>query len=101
MEIIPPSFTGDPNSARCPEECFRLGMYGLNAALWYDKLGFRRIIDVGSRFNSDHMLAAAEEHRARRDEAAGRVVKSRRDQIGEFRYRRWARWRKERNMHNM
>jgi|AntAceMinimDraft_1070359.scaffolds.fasta_scaffold181588_1 hypothetical protein len=50
MEIIPPSFTGDPNSARCPEECFRLGMYGLNAALWYDKLGFRRIIDVGSRF---------------------------------------------------
>ena len=220
MEIIPPSFTGDPNSARCEESCFQTGFICMNAALAYDRLGFRNLLDFspmnrcvrdpqpaaplslapcfrwssspsllrprrpsdpsrcfpvrataggasdstplarraragvrtatrccadadgasvrdpafvasprGKHFTgnleaadhsptvipplpslrrrlppirrADYFLAVAEEVRARRVEAAGGEVKSRKDQIGEYRWKKWARWRKQRMVNKM
>lgn len=45
MEIIPPSFTGDPNSARSSEEGFRHMFYCFNGALLYERCGLRNLLD--------------------------------------------------------
>ena len=34
MEIVPPSFTGDQNSARCNENSFKYAFYAVNAAVF-------------------------------------------------------------------
>jgi hypothetical protein len=42
MEIIPPSFTGDPNHARCDEMNFRFLFTAFNAVTVYERFGFQK-----------------------------------------------------------
>jgi hypothetical protein len=101
MEILPPSFTGDPNSARCDEIVFRNSFFCMNAALLYHKLGLEKHITCRHTYSADYIIAVAEEKRAVWAEAKGKPVKSRRDQIGEFMHRRTVRWQAERMAQNM
>ena len=47
MEIIPPSFTGDPNSARCHESAFTAGFICMNAGVIYERMGFKNLLSFG------------------------------------------------------
>lgn len=98
---MPPSFTGDPNSARSDETAFRFPWMCMNAALLYDRFGLNKTLTFGPSVNGDYLLALAEEKRAASDEAKGKPVKHRRDKLGEFLHRRTVRWQKERMVQNM
>ena len=65
MEIVPPSYTGDPNAARCSESAFKYGFYCFNAAVAYDRIGMREFLNFGHAFSGDYLVAVAEEVRAR------------------------------------
>jgi hypothetical protein len=101
MEIMPPSFTGDPNSARSDESAFKFPWMCMNAALLYNRFGFHNHLSFGPSVNGDYMLAMAEEKRAAADEAKGKPVKPRRDKVGEYMYRRTMRWQRDRQAQNM
>ena len=101
MEIVPPSYTGDPNAARCSESAFKYGFYCFNAAVAYDRIGMKNLMDFGHAFSGDTLIAIAEEVRARRDVANGVAPKSKRERRGEYAYRRWARWRKKRMVNKL
>ena len=64
MEIMPPSFTGDPNSARSDESAFKFPWMCMNAALLYNRFGFHNHLSFGPSVNGDYLLAMAEEKRA-------------------------------------
>ena len=38
-EFAPPSYTGDPNMARCAEDYFKLGFWGLQIGLAFTAAG--------------------------------------------------------------
>ena len=101
MEIVPPSYTGDPNAARCSESAFKYGFYCFNAAVAYDRIGMKEFLNFGHAFSGDYLVAVAEEVRARRDVANGVEPKSKRERLGEYAYRRWARWRKKRMVNKL
>jgi hypothetical protein len=92
MEIVPPSFTGDENAARCDESAFKYTWMVGNAAVLYDRLGFRNILNFGFSYQGDYLLALAEERRAARQEASGKIAKHRKEVVGEYGYKRTARW---------
>ena len=74
-----PSFTGDENAARCDESAFKYTWMVGNAAVLYDRLGFRNILNFGFSYQGDYLLALAEERRAARQEASGKIAKHRKD----------------------
>ena len=73
----------------------------MNAALLYNRCGFHNHLSFGPSVNGDYLLAMAEEKRAAADEAKGKPVKPRRDQVGEYMYRRTMRWQRDRQAQNM
>jgi hypothetical protein len=103
MEIVPPSFTGDPNSARCSENSFKYAFYAMNAAVLIERFGFGTA-NVGFTHSADTYIALAEEQRARRTEASGKTVTHRRHKngkFGELQHRMAARWKREHLKNNM
>ena len=64
MEILPPSYTGDPNAARCSESAFKYGFFCFNAAIAYDRIGLKHVMSVGHAFSGDYLVALSEEVRA-------------------------------------
>jgi|TARA_B110000977_G_scaffold164056_1_gene210295 hypothetical protein len=101
MEIMPPSFTGDPNSARSDETAFRFPFLCMNAALLYNRMGLHNVLTFGPSVNGDYLLALAEEKRATSEEAKGKPAYHRKDKLGGFLHRRTVRWQKERMIQNM
>ena len=101
MEILPPSYTGDPNAARCSESAFKYGFFCFNAAIAYDRIGLKHVMSVGHAFSGDYLVALSEEVRARRDVARGVEPKSKRERLGGYAYQRWARWRKKRMVNKL
>ena len=101
MEILPPSYTGDPNAARCSESAFKYGFFCFNAAIANDRIGLKHVMSVGHAFSGDYLVALSEEVRARRDVARGVEPKSKRERLGEYAYQRWARWRKKRMVNKL
>ena len=61
----------------------------------------KNLMDFGHAFSGDTLIAIAEEVRARRDVANGVEPKSKRERLGEYAYRRWARWRKKRMVNKL
>ena len=100
MEIMPPSFTGDENAARCDESAFKFTWMVGNAAVLYDRLGFRNILNFGFSYQGDYLLALAEERAPRDRRRAVRSQSRRRDVVGEYMYKRTARWKNMRIAQN-
>ena len=61
MEILPPSYTGDPNAARCSESAFKYGFFCFNAAIAYDRIGLKHVMSVGHAFSGDYLVALSED----------------------------------------
>jgi len=70
-EFAPPSYTGDPNMARCGEDYFKLGFWGLQIALVVNALGGARVARFAPGTSGDTALALSEEVRNRAREARG------------------------------
>jgi hypothetical protein len=71
-EFAPPSYTGDPNSARCQEDYFKLGFWGLQIALAWNAVGMSRVARMAPGVNGDTALMLSEEAANRRREARGK-----------------------------
>lgn len=75
-EFAPPSYTGDPNLARCSEEYFKLGFWGLQFGLAFCALGGARFSRIAPGLSGDTALALSEEAANRRREKAGKRRRS-------------------------
>ena len=60
-EFAPPSYTGDPTMARCSEDYFKLGFWGLQIALGAHALGLTKMARFAPGTSGDTALALAEE----------------------------------------
>jgi len=70
-EFAPPSYTGDPNAARCQEEFFKLGFWSLQIALAWNACGLQRVGKTTPAMNADTVLMLSEEARNRARERKG------------------------------
>ena len=92
-EFTPPSYSGDPNSARCEQECFTLGFISLNAAVLMKCLGGSRLLlDARPRMNGDLALAMAEEADNKKRRKKGLPEINRREKLGATQFMWQQRW---------
>ena len=92
-EFMPPSYTGDPNSARCEQECFTLGFISLNAAVLLKCLGLSRLLlDARPRMNGDLALAMSEEADNKNRRKKGLPEINRREKLGATQFMWQQRW---------
>ena len=92
-EFTPPAYTGDPNSARCEQECFTLGFISLNAAVLLKCLGGSRLLlDVRPRMNGDLALAMSEEADNKKRRQKGLPEINRREKLGATQFMWQQRW---------
>jgi hypothetical protein len=75
-EFAPPSYTGDPNAARCHEDYFRLGFWGLQCALAWNAIGASRAITAMPGICGDTALALSQEARNRERVKRGEARKT-------------------------
>lgn len=75
-EFAPPSYTGDPNMARCSEDYFKLGFWGLQIGLAINALGGGRFCRLSPGVSGDTALALSEEVANRNREKSGRGRKT-------------------------
>ena len=92
-EFTPPSYSGDPNSARCEQECFTLGFISLNAAVLMKCLGGSRVLlDARPRMNGDLAWAMAEEADNKKRRKKGLPEINRREKLGATQFMWQQRW---------
>ena len=92
-EFTPPAYTGDPNSARCEQECFTLGFISLNAAVLLKCLGGSRLLlDARPRMNGDLALAMSEEADNKKRRQKGLPEINRREKLGATQFMWQQRW---------
>ena len=92
-EFTPPSYSGDPNSARCEQECLTLGFISLNAAVLMKCLGGSRLLlDARPRMNGDLALAMAEEADNKKRRKKGLPEINRREKLGATQFMWQQRW---------
>ena len=92
-EFTPPSYTGDPNSARCEQECFTLGFISLNASVLLKCLGGSRLLlDARPRMNGDLALAMSEEADNKKRRQKGLPEINRREKLGATQFMWQQRW---------
>jgi len=75
-EFAPPSYTGDPNMARCSEDYFKLGFWGLQIGLAINAVGGGRFCRLSPGVSGDTALALSEEVANRNREKSGRGRKT-------------------------
>ncbi len=75
-EFAPPSYTGDPNMARCAEDYFKLGFWGLQIGLAFTAAGGARFARLAPGTSGDTALALSEEIANRRRERGGKARKT-------------------------
>ena len=75
-EFAPPSHTGDPNLARCAEDYFKLGFWGVQIGPAFTAAGGARFARLAPGTSGDTALALSEEVANRRRERGGKARKT-------------------------